>query len=66
MKPNAPDDYNPDPEYLCALIDSTGMTQPYLASLLGVDERTIRKWRSGERKASYLAQFALEVLILDV
>lgn len=65
MKPDA-SEYNPDPEYLRDLIDSTGMTQPYLASLLGVDERTIRKWKTGERKASYLAQFALEVLILEI
>jgi len=65
MKPNA-DDYNPDPDYIRALVDSAGMTQPVLASKLGVTDRTVRKWISGDRVAPYLAQFALECLVLNV
>ena len=65
MTPDA-EQYNPAPEYMSDLIDSTGLTQPVLAAKLGVDERTIRKWKHGERVAPYLAQFALECLVLQV
>lgn len=64
MTPNAKD-YNPDPQYIRDLIDSTGKTQPVLAELLGVNERTIRRLRSGETTVSYLQQFALECLVLS-
>jgi len=65
MKPNA-SDYNPDPQYISDLIGSTGLTQKALADLLGVDVRTIRRWKSGEVTVSYTDQFALEVLVLGV
>lgn len=64
MKPNAAEKYNPSTKYIAELIASTGMTQIALARCLGVSERTIRKWISGERPASYLVQFALECLVL--
>ena len=53
-------------EYIKDLIGSTGLFQQDLAVVLGVDERTIRRWISGERTCSYAAQFALEVLVLEV
>lgn len=65
MTPDA-SQYDPRPEYLSDLIESTGMVQSALAAKLGVDERTIRKWKHGERQAPYLAQFALECLVLQV
>lgn len=65
MIPDA-SNYDPNPEYLSQLIESTGITQPALALRLGVNERTIRKWKHGERVAPYLAQFALECLVLEV
>ena len=58
--------YDPRPEYISDLIESTGMVQSALGVKLGVNERTIRKWKHGERTAPYLAQFALECLVLQV
>lgn len=64
MKPNA-ELYNPDPEYISALVESTGLSQPKLGRLIGVDERTLRRWMTGQRKYSYAVQFALECLVLN-
>jgi transcriptional regulator with XRE-family HTH domain len=57
--------YDPRPEYIGELIESTGLTQERLGEVLGVAPRTIRKWLSGERQFPYLAQFALECLVLN-
>lgn len=65
MKPNAAE-YDPRPQYFRELAGSTGKTQPELAKVLGVDERTIRRWRNGERKFPYVVQFSLECLVLSV
>jgi len=65
MKPDA-STYNPDPQYLRELLDSTGLTRKAQAKLLGVDQRTIRYWLSGERQFPYSVQFTLECLVLDV
>ena len=65
MTPDATE-YNPDPEYIGNLIESAGVTQSALGARLGVHERTIRKWKSGERVTPYTAQFALECLVLQV
>lgn len=65
MKPDA-SRYDPRPEYLAELIGSTGMTQAALAKRIGVDERTIRRWLSGERQFNYRDQFAIECLVLSV
>jgi transcriptional regulator with XRE-family HTH domain len=64
MKPNAIE-YNPSTSYIRDLIESTGLTQKKIAETLDVDERTIRKWLSGERQFPYSVQFALESLVLS-
>jgi transcriptional regulator with XRE-family HTH domain len=65
VKPDATQ-YDPRPEYLAELIGSTGLTQAALAAKIGVDERTIRRWLSGERQFNYRDQFAIECLVLSV
>ncbi len=65
MKPDA-SRYDPRPEYLAELIGSTGLTQAALAARIGVDERTIRRWLSGQRQFNYRDQFAIECLVLSV
>jgi len=65
LKPDA-SMYDPRPEYLAELIGSTGLTQAALAGKIGVDERTIRRWLSGQRQFSYRDQFAIECLVLSV
>jgi len=65
MKPDA-SQYDPRPEYFRELVESTGMTQPALGDVLGCDERTIRRYLTGERQFPYSAQFALECLVLEV
>lgn len=64
MKPMA-SEYNPDVTYFAELVESTGLTQKKIGEILGVDERTIRKWLSGDRQFPYTAQFALESLVLS-
>lgn len=64
MTPDA-SQYNPDPAYISALVESTGLSQPRLGRLLGTNERTVRRWCSGETPAPYVAQFALECLVLN-
>jgi len=61
-KPNAAT-YTPDPALLAALIQATGMSQPVLAKRIGVHDRTLRKWISGERVFPYTAQYTIEQLI---
>jgi len=65
LKPDA-SRYDPRPEYLAELIGSTGLTQAVLAARIGVDERTIRRWLSGQRQFNYRDQFAIECLVLSV
>lgn len=64
MKPNGLE-YNPSPSYLAELIESTGLPRKKIAEVLDVDERTIRKWLSGDRQFPYTVQFALESLVLS-
>lgn len=65
MKPNAAE-WKKSPDYFRELVDSAGLTRSALSVVLGVDERTIRRWMSGERQFPYTAQFALECLIFQV
>ena len=65
MTPDA-STYDPRPEYMADLIDSSGLSQPALGLIIGVDQRTIRRWRSGERQFTYLQQFGMECLVLSV
>jgi len=64
VTPNA-SEYNPDPDYLAELIGSTGLDNEALAAVLGVDRRTINRWRKGDRQFPYIAQFAIEALVLS-
>jgi hypothetical protein len=64
MTPNA-ENYNPNPEYIRDLVESTGLRLPELGKVIGHDERTIRRWINGERKYPYSLQFALECLVLS-
>jgi DNA-binding transcriptional regulator YiaG len=64
MKPDATL-HNPDPEYISALVESTGLSQPKLGRVLGATDRQVRRWISGETPAPYVVQFALECLVLN-
>jgi transcriptional regulator with XRE-family HTH domain len=63
MKPN-PENYNPDPDYLRALIEKTGLSQNKVAESIGIPSRTFRDYLNGNHKskAPYPVQFALESL----
>ena len=63
MKPDARL-WNQDPEYFTQLVQSAGMPVTRLAKVIGHDERTIRRWMSGERPFKYTVQFTLECLVL--
>lgn len=66
MKPDATT-YDPRPEYLLDLVNSTGMPRSHLArDVLGVTDRTLQRWLAGSRGFPYTAQFTLEVLVLGV
>lgn len=65
MKPNAKEDFNPDPEYFSDLVASTGLTQKVLAEKMGCSDRAIRQWCSGGKPIKYVVQFALECLVLE-
>ena len=41
MKPDAENEFNPDPVYMSDLVNSTGLTRGELAKLLGVSDRSI-------------------------
>ena len=63
MKPDARL-HNQDPAYFTQLVESTGLSNARLAEVIGHDERTIRRWKNGERKFPYSAQYILECLVL--
>nr|WP_096373558.1 helix-turn-helix transcriptional regulator [Pseudomonas chlororaphis] len=56
--------HNPEPGYLRALIDQTGLTQEEVAQRIGITGRAMRNYLSTteKRKAPYAVQFALECL----
>jgi len=54
-----------DPVYFRQLVESSGMSPAELGRLIGHDERTIRRWMSGERKFSYAVQFIVESVVLS-
>ena len=66
MKPDAENEFNPDPVYMSDLVNSTGLTRGELAKLLGVSDRSIRQWMSGDRNFSYMAQFCVECVVLQI
>lgn len=61
VKPDAKN-YNPSPDYLRSLVDSSGLSQRECARRLGINERTMRHWLSGHTDIPYAAQYCLEVL----
>jgi len=64
MKPDA-STHDATKEYCSDLVLSTGLTRATLCKQLGIDERTLRRYMSGERSFPYLVQFALECVVLD-
>lgn len=63
MKPDAKL-HNQDPEYMRELVESSGLSPARLGEKIGHDERTIRRWCSGERSFTYTAQFTVECVVL--
>lgn len=61
MKPD-PREHNPDPDYLRSLIEAAGLSQRGAAKAIGISERAMRYYLSGDRGCSYPVQFALESL----
>lgn len=61
MKPNALK-HNPDPAYLRELLERAGLSQREAARRIGISERVMRYYLSGEREAPYPVQYALENL----
>lgn len=61
MTPDA-SKHNPDPAYVRELLSRAGLSQRHAAKLLGVNDRTMRFWCSGQVDIPYTAQFALEAL----
>lgn len=64
MKPDA-SKHNPDPEYLRSLVLAAGLSQRACAERIGIGDRLMRYYLSGEREAPYPVQFALECLQTD-
>ena len=63
MKPDA-QMHNQDHEYFKQLVQSTDMSVLKLAKIIGHDDRTIRRWMSGERPFPYTVQFTVECVVL--
>lgn len=61
MKPDARK-HNPNPKYLRSLIEAAGLSQRAAAERIGIGDRLLRYYLSGEREAPYPVQFALECL----
>lgn len=61
MKPTATK-HNPDPAYLRELLERAGLSQREAARRIGISERVMRYYLSGEREAPYPVQYALENL----
>jgi len=59
--PNA-EYHDPDPDYMRSLVEESGLSQRKAAAQIGVDERTMRSWISGDRAFPYSAQFTMEQL----
>jgi len=54
---------NDSPVYLRALIEDAGLSQAEVAKRIGIDERTFRRYLTGESGISYPVQFTVEALV---
>lgn len=64
-KPAARHNHKPDPDYLRALVDKTGLSQRACARAIGIDERTFRYYldtTDTRHECPYSVQFCLERL----
>lgn len=61
ITPNA-DRHNSDPNYIRELLKRAGLTQRGAAKRLGINERTMRYYLSGQQKIPYVTQYCLEAL----
>lgn len=61
-KPNAVEKYNGAPEYFCALVERTGLSQREIARRLGIGYSSLRAYMDGSRAIIYPVQYALEQL----
>ena len=64
MKPN-PKTYDPDPAYLRGLVERSGLSQRECARRIGLSDRAMRYYLSGERKPMYAVQYLLEALAAE-
>lgn len=62
--PNAVKSHNPDPKYLRYLVETSCKSQRAAAKQIGISERAMRYYISGERTVPYCVQFALECLTI--
>lgn len=65
MKPDARLYYRTEPAYLRELIERAGISQREAARRLGVSDRSIRYYLSGQEAIPYPSQFCLEALARD-
>ena len=62
MKPD-PSKHRPyDTDYLRSLVEGAGLSQRAAARAVGINERTMRYYLSGDNPCPYSVQFALESL----
>lgn len=54
--------HRPDPTYLRQLLERAGLSQRAAARALGLTDRTMRYYASGEQAMPYTVQYCLEVL----
>ena len=64
MKPD-PKTYDPDPAYLRGLVERSGLSQRECARRIGLSDRAMRYYLSGERKPMYAVQYLLEALAAE-
>lgn len=57
--------HRPSDEYLRDMLERIGLSQRAAARLLGVNERTMRYYCSGEQPMPYTVQYAVEMLVFN-
>ena len=64
MTPDA-SKHNPDPKYLRELIEKAMVAQSEAAVLIGINERSMRRYLDGTYEIPYVVQFCMECLAAD-